>query len=52
MMRRPEKGLLGGMMCLPSIGWDPQNDTTLSQLLPDGWTALGGEVVHVSRIFA
>ena len=51
MMRRPEKGLLGGMMCLPSIGWDPQNDTTLSQLLPDGWTALGGEVVHVFTHF-
>ena len=51
MMRRPDKGLLGGMMCLPSIGWDAENDTTLPQLLPDGWQAVGGEVVHVFTHF-
>ena len=53
--RRPDKGLLGGMLCFPSSGWDAPNDSTLPDLLlatlPDGWTPLAGEVVHVFTHF-
>ena len=51
MARRPDKGLLGGMLMFPSQGWDTNNDTQLPQLLPDGWTPLSGEVVHVFTHF-
>jgi len=51
MARRPDKGLLGGMLMFPSQGWDASNDTQLPQLLPDGWTPLTGEVAHVFTHF-
>ena len=51
MVRRPERGLLGGMLAFPSTGWDAENDTTLPALLPDGWQAVCGEVVHVFTHF-
>ena len=51
MARRPDKGLLGGMLMFPSQGWDTNNDTQLPQLLPDGWTPLNGEVAHVFTHF-
>ena len=51
MARRPDQGLLGGMMMFPSTGWDTPNDTVLPSLLPDGWTELSGEVVHVFTHF-
>ena len=51
MARRPDKGLLGGMLMFPSQGWDTGNDTQLPQLLPDGWTPLTGEVAHVFTHF-
>jgi A/G-specific adenine glycosylase len=49
--RRPEKGLLGGMLCFPSRGWDAPNDSALPDTLPDGWTVLDGTVVHVFTHF-
>ncbi len=49
--RRPDKGLLGGMLCFPSTGWDAANDTALPQILTDEWTALAPEVVHVFTHF-
>ena len=52
MARRPDKGLLGGMLMFPSQGWDAGNDTQLPQLLPDGWTPLTGEVTHVFTHFS
>jgi A/G-specific adenine glycosylase len=51
MARRPDKGLLGGMLMFPSQGWDAGNDTQLPQLLPNGWTPLTGEVAHVFTHF-
>jgi A/G-specific adenine glycosylase len=51
MARRPDKGLLGGMLMFPSKGWDAANDTALGALLPDGWTKLNGEVTHVFTHF-
>ncbi len=49
--RRPDKGLLGGMLCFPSTGWDTANDTDLAQMPADEWTALDAEVVHVFTHF-
>ncbi len=49
--RRPDKGLLGGMLCFPSSGWDAANDSPLPATLPAQWTALDGEVVHVFTHF-
>lgn len=49
--RRPERGLLGGMLCFPSTGWDPANESGLPETLPDDWTKLEGEVVHVFTHF-
>jgi len=52
MYRRPEKGLLGGMMMLPSAGWDADNDSTLTHALPDIETQkLPGAVAHVFTHF-
>ena len=51
MARRPNKGLLGGMLMFPSRGWDPQNDTQLPDLLPANWSKLSDEVVHVFTHF-
>ena len=51
MARRPDKGLLGGMLAFPSTGWDAANDSALPTKLPQGWTALPGEVVHVFTHF-
>ena len=52
MYRRPEKGLLGGMMMLPSAGWDADNDSTLTHALTDIETqSLPGAVVHVFTHF-
>ena len=51
MARRPDKGLLGGMLMFPSIGWDAHNDTRLPESLPDGWHKISGEVVHVFTHF-
>ncbi len=51
MHRRPDEGLLGGMMMFPSIGWDEKNDTRLPCLLADNWTELDGIVVHVFTHF-
>lgn len=49
--RRPDKGLLGGMLCFPSTGWDAANDTELPHILADEWTTLEAEVVHVFTHF-
>ncbi len=55
--RRPDKGLLGGMLCFPSNGWDAANDSPLPTLLgnrqasQNGWTQLEAEVVHVFTHF-
>ncbi len=51
MHRRPNKGLLGGMLSFPSTGWDAANDSPLPDLLTQGWTPLSGEVVHVFTHF-
>ena len=55
MARRPDKGLLGGMLVFPSSGWDAPNETRLPQLLPAAmqaaWTPLDVSVVHVFTHF-
>ena len=55
MARRPDKGLLGGMLVFPSTGWDAPNDSALPGILPPrmqkGWTPLEAEVVHVFTHF-
>ena len=55
MARRPDKGLLGGMLVFPSTGWDAPNNSTLPDRLPadmqQGWTKLDAEVVHVFTHF-
>ena len=55
MARRPDKGLLGGMLVFPSTGWDTPNNSRLPTLLPaamqEGWTPLEGEIVHVFTHF-
>lgn len=55
--RRPDKGLLGGMVMFPSYGWDPHNDTQLASQLDNGWQLNGGwrkhsgEIVHIFTHF-
>ena len=51
MCRRPDKGLLGGMLMFPSTGWDEKNETRLAEILPTGWTLLEGETVHIFTHF-
>jgi len=51
MCRRPDKGLLGGMLMFPSTGWDEKNETRLADILPAGWVMLEGEVVHIFTHF-
>ena len=55
MARRPDKGLLGGMLVFPSTGWDAPNDARLPDLLPTemqaAWTPLDVEIVHVFTHF-
>jgi len=55
MARRPDKGLLGGMLVFPSKGWDAPNESQLPERLPGAmqnqWTPLKGEVVHVFTHF-
>ena len=61
MHRRPDKGLLGGMLAFPSTGWDAPNDTPLLARLSGGaqggkgarkiWRDVDGEVVHVFTHF-
>ncbi len=55
MARRANKGLLGGMLVFPSIGWDAPNDSKLPDILPPAtqqkWQPLAGEVVHVFTHF-
>ena len=51
MARRPDKGLLGGMLVFPSTGWDAPNNSRLPDILQAGWTPLDAEVVHVFTHF-
>ena len=51
MHRRPDKGLLGGMLAFPSTGWDELNDSPLPDLVPQGWTRCAGEVRHIFTHF-
>ena len=51
MLRRPDRGLLGGMLTFPSSGWDSPNDTDLADKIPDGWCAVPDEVAHVFTHF-
>lgn len=51
MMRRAPRGLLGGMACFPSRGWDKNNDTDLPMRLPDDWRLSRGQVAHVFTHF-
>ena len=55
MARRPDKGLLGGMLVFPSTGWDAPNNSRLPDILPppmqQAWTPLDAEVVHVFTHF-
>jgi A/G-specific adenine glycosylase len=50
--RRPEKGLLGGMMEVPSTNWGevPENPETASPLAAE-WRALPGRVAHTFTHF-
>ena len=53
--RRPERGLLGGMMELPSTPWReapwPAEAARVEAPLEDGWTALPGLVRHTFTHF-
>ncbi len=53
--RRPEQGLLGGMMELPSTPWReapwPADEAGAAAPMPDGWTALPGRVRHTFTHF-
>ncbi len=53
--QRPDKGLLGGMLEFPSIGWDTPNDCDLpalcSRLSPQDWCAHNDEIIHVFTHF-
>ena len=54
--RRPEKGLLGGMMEIPSSDWldaapHPPAPAETSPLPAEGWTVLGGIVRHTFTHF-
>ncbi len=53
--RRPDKGLLGGMMELPGTDWSvgkPNVETWLSQApLKGDWQPIEGEIVHVFTHF-
>ena len=51
MARRPDKGLLGGMLVFPSTGWDAPNDSQLPQHIGDNWTALDTPITHVFTHF-
>lgn len=51
MARRPDKGLLGGMLVFPSTGWDAPNNSALPDILPTGWTPLDADIVHVFTHF-
>lgn len=50
--RRPEKGLLGGMMEIPSTSWGPQSSDPESEApLAAQWRALPGVVAHTFTHF-
>ncbi len=51
--RRPEKGLLGGMMEVPSSPWSEENDLRPTRHAPlrARWTRLEGEVTHTFTHF-
>jgi A/G-specific adenine glycosylase len=48
--RRPEKGLLGGMMEFPSSEWQEGPATDVQYLGPE-WRALAGQVIHIFTHF-
>lgn len=49
---RPKKGLLGGMMEFPSIGWEASSPKWEGDApLPGEWQEIGGQVVHVFTHF-
>jgi len=50
LVRRPAKGLLGGMRALPSSDWSAAPDATPP--LPASWTALSEPVAHVFTHFS
>jgi A/G-specific adenine glycosylase len=50
--RRPEKGLLGGMMEIPSTAWGPRSADPEGQApLQAAWRAISGEVTHTFTHF-
>jgi A/G-specific adenine glycosylase len=49
--RRPEKGLLGGMMEFPSTPWEAGKQTTENRLFEADWRPLAGEVNHTFTHF-
>ncbi|MBV8652984.1 MAG: NUDIX domain-containing protein [Alphaproteobacteria bacterium] len=55
--RRPEKGLLGGMVEIPSTEWREGDEWTLEEAVAfaparvDGWTLLDGTARHVFTHF-
>ncbi len=51
LMRRPGKGMLGGMRALPDDGWNARGDGTGEAPLAGDWRA-GGVVQHVFTHFA
>ncbi|MBE8219848.1 MAG: A/G-specific adenine glycosylase [Alphaproteobacteria bacterium] len=48
-MQRPDKGLLGGMVCFPSSGWDSENDAALADIIKT--RPMVGEVRHTFTHF-
>jgi A/G-specific adenine glycosylase len=54
LVRRPEKGLLGGMMGLPTTDWAPDfdpSDALIKPPLPGPWRQLDGVVRHTFTHF-
>ena len=53
MYRRPQAGLLGGMLSFPASGWDksPAIDDTLAQIISDSPAKQAGLVTHIFTHF-
>lgn len=49
--RRPEKGLLGGMMEFPSTPWETEKPPAGAELFEADWRPLAGEVNHTFTHF-
>ena len=49
--RRPEKGLLGGMLCFPSSEWKNSKDVEFNPPFSANWETLNEPVIHIFSHF-